>query len=277
MSSISVIIPSRDGYRDGNVPALLKALKRQSIKNFEVKIVKGVSPCSKAHNEGVKQTKGELIVFIDDDITLGSDYVLENVIKALQEDKTIGIAGASQTIPPDSSPFQRKIAKALPRFTYHAVNKITDTDMATHACMAMRRSLYKKLGGENEGLCRGDDLDLRLRVRQAGFRVVVVPNTVVYHPMPKNMKELLKARFYTGIGTAQDRKNYPDLILDTFDDQEVNKPFKKKSTIRRTIIFINKIVKNLLSLNYICVLTNIAFALGYPFGLIKKTPKQEQP
>ena len=55
---VSVIIPSLDGYRDGNVPRLLEDISRQSYRKLEVFVVKAVKPCGRAHNHGAQRAKG---------------------------------------------------------------------------------------------------------------------------------------------------------------------------------------------------------------------------
>ena len=78
MPKVSIIIPSMDGYRDGNVPKLKESLSEQTYKDFEIHVVVGISPNGRARNEGVKRTTGEILVFIDDDVTFGNDRVVEN-------------------------------------------------------------------------------------------------------------------------------------------------------------------------------------------------------
>ncbi|MFH1201763.1 MAG: glycosyltransferase [Candidatus Omnitrophota bacterium] len=266
---VSVIIPSLDGYRQGNVPKLLEDLSKQSFQDFEVHVVKGISPCSKAHNVGAKLAKGEILVFFDDDVRLGTEKVVENLIKPLIEDKTIGITGASQLIPPDSNEFQKHCVKILYRSQFPIVNKITETDMVTHAGMAILKKLYLELGGENGNLIRGDDPEFRYRVRQSGHRIVVVPNTWVFHPMYRNLGELLKARFQHGVGAAHDSRYFPNLIFEV-PPPDVTDFVPRRSLPFRIIRFIVRLIRLLLTFQLIGFLANLSYAIGFSIGLFKR-------
>ena len=57
---VSVVIPSRDGYRDGCVPKLLESVDSQSFKDFEVCMVEGVFPQGAAINRGVRARGAKL-------------------------------------------------------------------------------------------------------------------------------------------------------------------------------------------------------------------------
>lgn len=266
---VSVIIPSLDGYRDGNVPRLLEDISRQSYRDLEVFVVKAVKPCSRAHNHGAKRAKGEILVFIDDDIRLGHEKVIENLIGVLNEDERIGIVGASQLIPEDSSWFQRRSGQELYRAQFPVVEKIIDSDMATHACLAIPKRLYFEIGGEDENLLRGDDPDLRYKVRQSGHRVIIVPQTWVYHPMFKNMRGLIKKKFADGMGAAHDFKYFPDKIYELSDGLRSGRFVEKRSFIYRTSRFIFRIGYSIITLKVLRLLVLISYVSGYFCGLFK--------
>jgi len=81
---ISVVIPSRDGKRGGNVDRLLDDLRSQTRQDFEVILAIGFSPNGHARNQGVKAARGKYLVCIDDDVTLGHERVLENLIRPFE-------------------------------------------------------------------------------------------------------------------------------------------------------------------------------------------------
>ncbi len=62
------------------------------------------------------------------------------------------------------------------------VNRFRELDMVTGACLLIRSELFLQLGGFDEIYKNGvEDVDLCLRARTAGWKVVYEPKAVVYH------------------------------------------------------------------------------------------------
>ena len=280
---VSVIIPSLDGYRGGNVPKLIQALNNQTFQDFEVLVVVKEKPCARAHNVGVQSAQGEIVVFFDDDVTLGGDKVIENLITPLrsavhitpnaqrqtQNPRPIGITGASTLLPPDANRFQRHCAKELPRFEFPIVREITESDMVTHAAMAVKKPTFTEVGGENENLIFGDDPELRARVRKAGYKIVITPNTWIFHPPPSNLPNYLRMSFRRGIGAAHDFWRYPHLIYETPPASSrtfvPHRPFQY-----RAIRFIIQNIEAIVNLKLVFFPVRLAYGAGYLIGLAKQ-------
>jgi len=208
---VSVMIPSLDGSRDGNVDKLKSDLDKQTFKNFDLKVIKGVRPNGRARNVGSKQAKGEIFVFIDDDIRLGHDKVLENLIEPLISDERVVITGASVQLPQDATYSQKEYEK-IRSFTTPVTDKLDYDCKISHACLAVKRSTYKEMGGEREDLITGTDIDLNIRIKAKGFKAGVVPNTWVYHLMPKTLSKLSREAFNCGFGLAYAVKVVPEVF-----------------------------------------------------------------
>lgn len=267
--SVSVVVPSRDGYRGGNVPKLIDDIKKQTHQNLELLLAKGITPCSRAHNVGAQSAKGEIVVFFDDDVRLGHNRVIENLIKPLLEDRSIGITGASQLIPPDANWFQRKISQEFSRVQFPVVSTIVESDMATHAALAIRRDVFIKVGRENEALMRGDDPDLRFRVRQAGYKVVVVPQTWVYHPPPQRLIDFLRKSIQSGRYAAYDFWHHPDLIYET-PPETATRFVPRRSFSYRILRFIFQNLTALFQCKLIFLFVRTCYGAGYTLGLLRE-------
>jgi len=212
---VSVIVPSLDGSRGGNVEKLRQSVLRQTIRETEFLVVVGVRPNGRARNVGVRRARGEFVLFIDDDVQLGREDLIEKMLRAFEQDPKIGLVGVSQQVPSDASPFARKCVQRLERFEAPVLDRIEDTDFASHACMMMRRSVYSEVGGEHDLLPRGTDPDLRLRLRKAGYRVVLAPGAWVYHPPPATWRQLWRTFFRNGAGSAFVHRHFPRYCIDT--------------------------------------------------------------
>lgn len=211
MPKVSVIIPTLDGSCNGNVERLLGDIKKQTFKDLEVILVKGVCPNGRARNEGVKKAQGDYLVFMDDDTILGHEGVIENLIAPLERDEKIGMTGASPMYPKDLPWLPRAFAQ-IRGGEFPIVKEIVDTDYAQHACCALRKEVYKGVGWESDDLITGTDNDLRQRLHRAGYRVVIVPETWVYRLIETDFFAIIRKSLKMGLGFAYACKVHPEIF-----------------------------------------------------------------
>ncbi len=211
---VAVVIPSLDG----KVDALRASIARQTLQPDEVEVAVGIRPNGKARNVGVARTTADILVFVDDDAVLGGDDTLANLIAPLLSDPTIGVTGASKLIPPDSSPFQKRVAREVPRIEHPIVDEPLETNPPldrhgyieiTTTCCAMRRAVFDEVGGFSNELVRGVDTEFFYRVRRLGYRFILVPHTWVYHSVPLTLRAVLRKHFLYGVGHAQEVQRDP--------------------------------------------------------------------
>lgn len=258
----SVIVPSLDGDREGNLSALLADLADQSLEDKEVLVVEGVRPNGRARNVGAARARGRYLAFVDDDVRLGHRDVLANLVAALEGDSSLGLVGPSQLPPPDATGFQRAAARQLPRMRFPVVDRTLDTDMVTHACLAIPADLWRAIGGEHDELVRGTDPDLRARVRGACRRVAVVRRTWAYHPPPESFGAMVRCAWRGGRGAAWVRRHHPDLAYDVPEG-----PFAGGSRVRRfpyrVARFTLRLAGALVKGRILLVASDLVYAAGY--------------
>lgn len=265
---LSVIIPSWDGHRDGCVPRLLASVDRQSYTDVEVIVINGVSPQGKAINQGAAQARGEILMILDDDSLLADDDVFARLIQTLDDDESIGMAGASIVVFPDSNPFQKKAALQFPRFHTPVVDSVTDSDLACHGCCAIPRRIFDAVGGEREDLLRGLDPDLRVRIRAAGYRVVLAPQARIYHPLPATWGKLLRIFFRNGFGSAYAYKFQRDSVFETHEALH-DRDFQPRTSLPyRLARFPLRLLKALGELQFMRFGAYCSYALGYGWGTL---------
>ncbi len=269
MPRVTVIIPSLDGYRNGCVPRLLESIARQSFREYEVHVIKGVFPQGKAINQGAARAQGEILLILDDDSALADETVFERLVQTLDTDPKIGMAGASIVLPPDASTFQQRAALQFPRFHTPVVEVITDSDLACHGCCAIPRRIFEEVGREREDLIRGLDPDLRVRLRAAGYRVVLAPHARIYHPLPESWHKLLRIFFRNGFGSAYAQKYQPDSVYDTQETLDSASFQPKVSFARRVTRFPFRLLKALIAGKWLRLTAYISYAFGYAWGWIR--------
>src|SRR5438552_18185978 len=108
---VSIIIPSLTG----EVSRPMRGIEQQTFRDYEVDIVQGVSPAGRARNLGAQRARGDILLFIDDDASLGHKDVLQKIVDPLESDAQIAVVGVSQQVPIEATWFQCAVASQLPR------------------------------------------------------------------------------------------------------------------------------------------------------------------
>jgi GT2 family glycosyltransferase len=150
---------------------------------------------SAMNNAAVRQARGEIIVLLNNDIDVINPGWLREMVTLAQQPDT-GIVGA-RLLYPDGTLQHAGMTIGPGAVTGHlcrgaARHDPGDGGMLRHtrsvaavtgACMVMRRAVFETVGGlESEHLpVTNNDLDLCLRVRARGWRVVCTPRAELYH------------------------------------------------------------------------------------------------
>ncbi len=139
-------------------------------------------------NQGALEARGEFVLFLNNDTQTQPRWI-EAMLKAAKETQA-GVVGCKLLYPDDTIQHAGiEFINGVPdhRFRHAAatapeVNERREFDMVTGACFLMPRSLFLELGGFDEVFRNGvEDVDLCLRVRAAGRKVVYEPEAVVIH------------------------------------------------------------------------------------------------
>lgn len=217
--SVAVVIPSLYG----TVDAVIESVRRQTITDVEIHVVKGVRPAARARNVGVAETSAPLIVFIDDDARLGHERVLETMIRTAERDPSIGVVGPSKILSPRATWLQRRIGTEVPRWQFPVVETDLESNPPvdrygytgiTTTCCLIRRELFEEVGGFDEQFTTGEDTEFFFQVRSSGHRFVIPANTWVYHDPPRRLMGFVKRMFVYGQNHAWEARKAPERHMD---------------------------------------------------------------
>jgi GT2 family glycosyltransferase len=142
-------------------------------------------------NNAARQARGEYIVFLNNDANVQKGW-LESLVKTLEKDKTVGMAGSKLVYPDgklqeagaivwrDGSAWNygRDRDPSLPEFNY-----LKEADYVSGASIIIRKSLWDDIGGFDERYlpAYSEDSDLAFELRKRGYKVVYQPASVVVH------------------------------------------------------------------------------------------------
>jgi len=159
-------------------------------------------------------------------------------------------------------------AKQFPRFNMPIVKALIDSDLPCHGCVAFPMEIFKKVGMERDDILRGLDPDLRVRIRQAGYRVVLVPETWAYHPLPSSFAKFIRTFIRNGYGSAYMQKVHPELNYDTHEGLESKDFVAKRSFFYRILRYPIRLLHSLVTFQWIRFTGYFVYLIGYAVGCL---------
>lgn len=213
---ISIVIPNYNGEEilKINIPRVLEAVKyhREKTKNFfEVIVADDASSdnsietakemgvkviinsknlgFSSTVNEGVSQSKGEIVFLLNTDAYPQKDF-LNSLPQNFSDPMVFAVGCLDKSLENGKKIFRgRGIGKWEKGFLVHRrgeVNK-TNTLWASGGSSAFRRSIWNKLGGFDElyNPFYWEDIDLSYRALKSGYKVLFDSKSIVYHEHKK--------------------------------------------------------------------------------------------
>jgi GT2 family glycosyltransferase len=264
---VTIVVPTRRGDRDGSLSRVDSFLAGQRFRDFEVIAVIGDDRQGRAINRAARLGTGRILVTLDDDSELHDPETVGRVVEALEGDRRIGIAGTSTVPGPRASAFQRLAVREVPRRFFPIVGRTIDSDMAQHPCMAMRREVFLALGGEDEDLVRGLDPLLRHKFRRAGYRVVIVRDAWISHPLPDDLGAIARMYFRNGRGSAFAQARHPERIYELTDGFERGRFAPQRPILYRAARYLWRLYRSCIELKVVRLSSELSYAAGYVYEL----------
>ena len=220
METISVVVTTKnEGKVVGN---LLKSIKNQSYKNFEIILVDNNSTDrttqitgafgaqvfdkgperSIQRNWGVEKAKGEDILILDADMVLTKD-VFRDCLQETKKDKMLG----GLVIPEVSFGvgFWSRF-KIFEREFYLG-------DETVEAPRFFKKSVFNKFGGYDEKITGPEDWDLPLRMRKAGIKIGRIKSVIRHNEGRFSPFKSAKKKFYYASHAEVFMKRHPEQIF----------------------------------------------------------------
>ena len=195
---------------------------------------------SRLVNNGVQNSKGELVLLLNNDTELiGSPYWLSE-LSGYAMQKEIGCVGARLIYPDDTIQHAGIISgvgdswnhghKGFPRYAsgYQGMLTIvTNCSAVTGACLMVKRDLWEMVGGFDENLAISfNDVDFCLKILDMGFRHACLPHVMLYHFESKSRGEDISPNDLRRLQSELDtmRKRWGKILLhDPFYNPHLSK------------------------------------------------------
>jgi GT2 family glycosyltransferase len=261
---VTVVVCTRD--RPCSLARCLRALTQLTYSPFEVVVVdnapstretlavvqelSGVDPrvryvrerrpgLSRARNRGLREARGELVAFTDDDVVVDAGW-LDGVVQGFARSPSVkcvtGLVPSAHLDNAEQRYFDQRVSWAVscsPR-QYDLVADVEESPLypytagqfGTGANFAFRTATLRDLGGFDEALGAGapagggEDLDVFVRTILAGHTIAYEPAAIVWHEHRLELRQLRQQLFNYGVGLAafatkylSDRRTAGDVLI----------------------------------------------------------------
>ena len=152
---------------------------------------------TKANNKAAKQAKGDILVFLNNDVIVTTGWLTPIVnflekhpkvaacqpkLRSYYEKEYFDPSGAGGFLDMFGYPFTRgrvfnHVEKDLGQY-----DKNCEITWATGTALAVKRKAFWQIGGFDEYFfIYNDEVDLCVRLRQKGYKIFCVPKSLIYH------------------------------------------------------------------------------------------------
>ena len=151
---------------------------------------------SRINNIGVGEARHEFLLFMNNDVFVNEAGWLRRMLDEALADESVAAVGAKLLYPDATVQHAgvvlgvggvadhafRGIGGAAPGYMAHAI-AAQEVSAVTAACMLVRRKAFEAVGGfdERELSVAFNDVDLCVKLRQAGLKIIFMPDAVAEH------------------------------------------------------------------------------------------------
>lgn len=159
-----------------------------------------------ARNAGIRNSSGEVLAFVDADVTVGDDWL----VRALREleakeadylacDVQVRANGTNATIP----------AEFDCRTGFPVQSYVEEREFAPTCCLFVRRAVFESVGLFDSRFVSAGDLEFGNRVANSGRELHVTSESKAVHPARTTVESHARKAIRVGRGRYQQRSYYP--------------------------------------------------------------------
>ncbi len=182
------LIVVADGDTDGS---------REVATTFGAQVIPLPSPGgpARARNIGARRAQGEILFFVDADVTVPPDAVAQVTAAFLAAPDVVALFGSY-----DDQPAAPNFLSQYKNLLHHYVHQTSRDEASTFwgACGAIRRDVFLLVGGFDERyrFPSIEDIELGYRLKRGGYRIRLDKSLQVKHLKHWRVASLLKADIY---------------------------------------------------------------------------------
>ncbi len=219
--NIEIIVINDGSYLDNSDAVIKEFLEKYSTQMHGVPNAIPITYYYQANagkavalNTGIRLSRGEVIVCIDADCVLDKDCI-GAFVEAMRDDNVKACCGNIKVGNPGSVLSIIQLYEYAASFYARQADALLNTlYVISGAAGAYRRSIFDDVGWYGTALRGGgEDVDLSIRVQQAGFKIEYCAEAIVYTEVPVTISSLAKQRKRWTFSRFMTFKRYHSLLF----------------------------------------------------------------
>jgi GT2 family glycosyltransferase len=199
-----------DGTPGDELRPLLKRFEDNPVYPLNI-VYKEFLPVSNARNEAASVARGDYFIFLDSDCLIPANYLNELDI-ALAE-RPLDLFGGPDAAREDFSNLQKAISYAMTATLTTGGIRGKEKHVGTYHPrgfnMGVSRQAFEAVGGYDTAFVCGEDVELSIRIIEAGFTSGFIPNAYVYHKRRTTLTKFYRQVFRFGAARINLWKAHP--------------------------------------------------------------------
>ncbi len=190
-----------DGLSEDNTGKIITLYQKKHPFIRVIKNSKKIIPV--AMNIGIKHAKGDVIIKMDAHTTYLKDYITK-CIDYLEQYQADNVGGMLVTRPRTTGIIAKSIALCISHrfgsgnsYFKTGVDQLQFVDAVAFGCYP--KEVFTRIGLYNEHLVRSSDMELNIRLRNAGGKILLAPDIIAYYYTDSSLLAFWKHNFKDGV------------------------------------------------------------------------------
>lgn len=230
---------------------------RQVAQNSPVNYLYFEGGLAEARHLGSLRASGKYIVYVDDDCLPGEGSILRVLARTFEAESNAGIVGSRiENVGFQGMQKYKGYCRFGPNASLEFAKDPQAADVFASMAITIRKDVYLKIGGFDPAFSRGsEEVDLCMKVKAAGYRLVYQPEAFLYHHQmgsefrfnPVQNRDFMRLYSFFKFFTPETTRNWRHFLLNEWrlfvhDAAQIKRQYAEPNFQSTHLKFLNQLL-----------------------------------